>query len=706
MRSAARRSLVHSLAPSFGVRLRMTSTRSESPVTRCSALAIAALLVCAVAFDPNSGVFGIDGTLTAKRVVLEVAAFLGLAAVALESSVKGRWTLPYHLGDGLLLAFVGLAGASVGWAVNGEDVARDSLMLVAAAAIGLLVRADARRVGPWRALSAFVLGAIIAGATDLALSWMRGDNVLQEGAEKFGSRLFPHHNLAALVYAPAAAATLALVAFAHTSRARALGSLGFLLLAGFLYSMGSKAALIAILAGPLVYLAIERGLRWVSGFQRPGLGKLGFGFALAVLGGVCVLVPFQKDVSRVLKEQFNRACDHFGINYSAAYMRPMVWKNTFEMFKDHELLGVGYANFQYVLPAYDPQEPLKPHAHNQFLQVLAELGIVGLLLFVALCVFMIERIASSAVAGHANGDRERVVIARATGFALFVFLLQSVFEPPLAFPFGAIAFFTLYGLATAPSASVGQRALATMPLLRFAIVPGLAASILMHWTPRAFALVTQSELARTAFSRKAAGDLEGAIEKYRLASTAAFDQFALHVELGELEGRRGRFEPALAEYRKAIELFPNFWKLHQQSAICLLELDRTEAARAALARAEQLQPGRSREFRFYRGRALLRAGQLDDAIEQLESYKESMPESSEVLRYCADARYERSRRDRSLEDAGLALRFYQRYVAIGGVQKGNWVDERIAALGHWMRVGRVILEGDPPARSDDSSDGK
>lgn len=684
----------------------MTSTDTVHSTTRCSVLGIAALLVCAVAFDPNNGVFGIDGTLTAKRVVLELAGFIGLAAVGFESASKGRFTLPWLRGDLLVVAFLALAGASLGWAVNGEDVAKDSLMLVAAAAVGFLVRADARRVGPWRAITAFVLGAIVAGGTDVALSLLRGENLLQEGAEKFGSRLFPHHNLAALVYAPAAAATLALVAFAHTTRARALGSIAFVVLAGFLYSMGSKAALIAILAGPLAYLAIERGLRWVSGFQRPGLGKLGFGVGLAVLGGVCVLIPFQKDVSRVLKEQFNRACDHFGINYSAAYMRPMIWKNTFQMFKDHELLGVGYANFQYVLPAYDPQEPVKPHAHNQFLQVLAELGILGLALFVAICVFMIERIASSAVTGIASGDRERVVVARAIGFALFVFLLQSVFEPPIAFPFGALAFFALYGLATAPYAAASDRSLASTPLLRFALVPGIAAAILVQWTPRALALVEQSERARTAFSRKAAGDLEGAIEKFRQASAAGFDQYQLRVELGELEGRRGRFEPALAEYRKAIELFPNYWKLHQQSAICLLELDRTEAARAALARAEVLQPGRTREFRFYRGRALLRAGQLDEAIEQLESYKESMPENSEVLRYCADARYERTRRDRSLEDAGLALRFYQRYVAIGGVQQGNWVDERIAALGHWLRVGRVLLEGDTGAGTSDSSDGK
>lgn len=126
----------------------MTSTDTVHSTTRCSVLGIAALLVCAVAFDPNNGVFGIDGTLTAKRVVLELAGFIGLAAVGFESASKGRFTLPWLRGDLLVVAFLALAGASLGWAVNGEDVAKDSLMLVAAAAVGFLVRADAQRVGP------------------------------------------------------------------------------------------------------------------------------------------------------------------------------------------------------------------------------------------------------------------------------------------------------------------------------------------------------------------------------------------------------------------------------------------------------------------------------------------------------------------------------------------------------------------------------
>lgn len=68
--------------------------------------------------------------------------------------------------------------------------------------------------------------------------------------------------------------------------------------------------------------------------------------------------------------------------------RRLLWESSVNMFLDHPLTGVGFAQFQenyqnhYVLP--QAKERKLPHAHNNFFQFLAEGGILG---FCSLCMF-------------------------------------------------------------------------------------------------------------------------------------------------------------------------------------------------------------------------------------------------------------------------------------------------------------------------------
>lgn len=66
--------------------------------------------------------------------------------------------------------------------------------------------------------------------------------------------------------------------------------------------------------------------------------------------------------------------------------RVLLWKSAWNMFRDHPLLGVGPGNFVEVYRPYyispDAKEPELGHAHNNFMQMLAETGIIGLSAFV------------------------------------------------------------------------------------------------------------------------------------------------------------------------------------------------------------------------------------------------------------------------------------------------------------------------------------
>lgn len=68
--------------------------------------------------------------------------------------------------------------------------------------------------------------------------------------------------------------------------------------------------------------------------------------------------------------------------------RLFIWQSAYTMFKDHPVLGVGLGQYKdnyqqkYILP--QAKEPYLTHAHNNFLQMLAENGIIGFAGFLTL----------------------------------------------------------------------------------------------------------------------------------------------------------------------------------------------------------------------------------------------------------------------------------------------------------------------------------
>ena len=109
---------------------------------------------------------------------------------------------------------------------------------------------------------------------------------------------------------------------------------------------------------------------------------------------VCFLIPLLFLNSSIVKDRINLGINEIS-NVSAAYeketsmgSRIIAWKNAIELIKEHPLLGVGTGGYE---PAFvdhvkdqKGQENFLHHdPHNQFLKILAELGIVGLVIFLS-----------------------------------------------------------------------------------------------------------------------------------------------------------------------------------------------------------------------------------------------------------------------------------------------------------------------------------
>lgn len=130
---------------------------------------------------------------------------------------------------------------------------------------------------------------------------------------------------------------------------------------------------------------------------------------------------------------------------ASAQARFVIWRNTLAMFTDHMLTGIGVGNFPYVYPQYcfrSAKDLLfnvdikAAETHNDYLQILAERGILGMAafaLFLAALAYRIWRVVRTPF------DRLLVPII----WSILAMLLLAFWDFPFAMPVPSV-FFWIY----------------------------------------------------------------------------------------------------------------------------------------------------------------------------------------------------------------------------------------------------------------------
>lgn len=247
---------------------------------------------------------------------------------------------------------------------------------------------------------------------------------------------FPDVNAAGSFLAMGLVITLGLAFEAWGERRRADRAVGWSLAAigtaAALFLTGSRAAMIATVPALLVLLLASRLPK-----------RLTVAAAVVVLVGALAAVPF-------LMTRFVPASA--AINYRVETTRAAL-----SMVSDHPIFGVGLGGFydaseRYFSPEFRKTVP-RENAHNYFLQVLAELGIVGFVPFV----WMLGVVARRAAERLRAGTLPMATAGAAAGSLAFCVTWLSghpllVYEPATAFwvVFGA----TAGALASPPAAEV------------------------------------------------------------------------------------------------------------------------------------------------------------------------------------------------------------------------------------------------------------
>lgn len=127
-------------------------------------------------------------------------------------------------------------------------------------------------------------------------------------------------------------------------------------------------------------------------------------------------------------------------------------------------------------------------------------------------------------------------------------------------------------------------------------------------------------------ARKAAGQIDGAIEDYQTATRLDSSLYKGHNNLATLLHGVGRTEEALDRYRRALELKPTLWSAHNNYAQVLFELGRfAEAAEHfenALRQAPNWAPAH-----YHAGQSYAKLGQAEKAIHHFRTALRHRPRS-------------------------------------------------------------------------------
>lgn len=342
---------------------------------------VAGLCLLALSVPWASGyelpISGFPVTLTDFLVAaLSVAWLISARERALVEALTATW-MPF------LLAFLGAITLSATQAADSHASLREIVKWLEVCVVYLtglrFIRSD-------RQLLAVVLAVLASGLTESALGYAQFAFQLGPDAFKHGPFLraygtFDQPNPYAGFLNMTLPFGLTLGALHPSRRVRTACLVSVLIILGAILVSESRGALIAGLFAAVVVL----GSIWRRAAAAAWLGLMAVltGGLLATFNLVPVS-PFVRVLTAVGLGNVSFG-DVNDTNFSAVE-RAAHWLAGVRIFASHPLLGVGIGNYAVAYPAFHPRGWYAPlaHAHNYYINIAAEAGIVGLTAYVLL----------------------------------------------------------------------------------------------------------------------------------------------------------------------------------------------------------------------------------------------------------------------------------------------------------------------------------
>ncbi len=563
-----------------------TAPQAPSAASR-AALGCLVLMAFALPLVPVHG-----GLLAIKHLAFLGLGVLGLACVWVDA-VRGG-TAP-SLGTPTDLALVVWLATTIpaAFLAANPGLARYAIGLVAALGISYLLALKAvRRPRDVHVLLLAIFAAGVLVAVDGLVGFQR---FVQEGAPEaerrafLSTRFFAHSYLAAQYLVMVLVGGVVMCFAGQLPRAlRAVLVAGLLLIGSYLVVVGSRGSYLACVVALLTWLLLQH--RTTAG---PTSRTSWFGLrALMLLGAmvacaVGITLVFEGGGPEAASTAFEPATRPVSLS------RLQLWASTLRMAADHLVTGVGIGSYDTVLPRYHFAPSNVPHAHNQFLHVLAEMGLLGLLAFLFLVHASVHAARKGAWALAADDTRRPLLLAGVS--ALVAALVSSLFETPLAWAeAGSLVMILLAVITRAGCVSRERTTSRAAAFGGLALLAALLATIAPNWHAYLGASALTSDHVRRLDAAEAArrdGDDGTAAQLLDevLDNLEEADTLFPHHDFAALQAdalvRFDRYEEALAAHRLADARMPGTFEHNSAIGSLLMELERPQEAIEPLRRA-------------------------------------------------------------------------------------------------------------------------
>jgi O-antigen ligase/tetratricopeptide (TPR) repeat protein len=388
-----------------------------------------------------------------------------------------------------------------------------------------------------------------------------------------------------------------------------------LVLAVTIYPTYSKGATLAFAVAAAAYLVL-------LGWHHERTRRLAR--AVVIAGAVCLLVSVLALLaSGSLRQQAGAAVS---IDSASNMFRILTWQGSIRVFAAHPWVGVGPGAFKYAFPRY-ALAGYTEASHQNYLQMFAELGVAGGLLFL----WLLGAVLFTAGRAMASPDYRGRLLAIGGVCAIVAFMVHSLFDydwyigainvtfwavagmlvhlthcaevanpPPskrAAFPPGRNAKYGVAAAALCLAAYLGVFVPERNALAQRALERGDAYAMSAQGGERSvYSALAEYDRAKQydpgwadAWERYGlvagtVGDLARGLEALEKAQQLTPMSFKPYVSMGELYSHLGRYDEAVEAYRKGLELYAHHTKTMRKLAIAYEQLGDIEQALAMYGR--------------------------------------------------------------------------------------------------------------------------
>lgn len=216
---------------------------------------------------------------------------------------------------------------------------------------------------------------------------------------------------------------------------------------GGVLALGAEIVFLGILAVAMFFFG------WRSGKTGQAERSRGAGFlvrvaAALVISAAAIIAATALVGSEDLVQNFSQIQAETKTQFpvSERFSRPDIWRATIRLIKDYPLLGVGLGAFQFAYTRYDQSSGLQrvEQSHNDYLQILADAGIIGGLIALVYAVLLFSR---GFLASRTRNLKKRAIVFGALA-GCFAIAVHSLVEFNLQVTSNAQLFLALAALAT------------------------------------------------------------------------------------------------------------------------------------------------------------------------------------------------------------------------------------------------------------------